>query len=125
MFASGQIIRMAQNWLGDVAMLDGSAKSVNIVDRDGKPVSKIAAKGTGYEFDGPTDVAFDALGHLYVLDRGRSSIFVFGAKNKLVSTLTIPDRSPGALNRAAALGVDAAGRLYVFDDRNRRIQVYQ
>lgn len=124
-FASGQIIRMAQNWLGDVAMLDGNAKSVTIVDRDGKPISKIAAKGTGYELDGPADVAFDALGHLYVLDRSRSSIFIFGPKNKLVSTLTIPDRSPGALNRAEALGVDAAGRLYVFDDRNRRIQVYQ
>jgi len=60
-----------------------------------------------------------------VLDRGRSSIYVFGAKNKLVSTLMIPNNSAGALNRAEALGVDAAGRLYVFDDRSRRIQVYQ
>ena len=60
-----------------------------------------------------------------MLDRGRSAVFVFGAKNKLISTLTVPSNSPGALTRAEALGVDAAGRLYVFDDRSRRIQVYQ
>jgi TolA-binding protein len=124
-FATGQVTRLAQNWLGDVAMLDRSTKSINVADRDGKAVSKIPAKGTGYEMDEPTDVAFDALGHLYVLDRGRSAVFVFGPKNKLISTLTVPSNSPGALNRAEALGVDAAGRLYVFDDRSRRIQVYQ
>lgn len=124
-FATGQITRMAQNWVGDVALLDRATKSVSIVDRDGKAVSKIATKGTGYEIDEPTDVAFDALGHLYVLDRGKASIYVFGPKSRLVATLTVPDKSPGALTRADALGVDAAGRLYVFDDRSRRIQVYQ
>ena len=124
-FASGQVTRMAQNWLGDVALLDRATKSVNLVDRDGKALSKILTKGTGYELDEPTDVAFDPLGHLYVLDRGRSAILVFGPKNKLISTLTVPNNSPGALSRAEALGIDAAGRLYVFDDRSRRIQVYQ
>jgi TolA-binding protein len=124
-FAPGTITRMAQNWLGDVALLDRSAKTVTIADRDGKVLSKIAARGTGYELDEPADVAFDALGHLYVLDRGRSAIFVFGAANRLVTSLAVPERSPGALSRGQALGVDAAGRLYVFDDRVRRIQVYQ
>ena len=102
-----------------------SSDLVSVLDRDGKAVGKIATKGTGYELNEPTDVAFDALGHLNVLDRGRSAVYVFGPKSKLVSTLTVPDRSPGALNRAEAMGVDAAGRLYVFDDRSHRIQVYQ
>ncbi len=124
-FATGTISRMAQNWMGDVALLDRTTKTVAVVDADGKAVSKIAPKGTGWEFDEPNDVAFDALGHLYVLDKGRSSIFVFSARGKLVSTLTIPDRSPGGLSRAEALAVDAAGRLLVFDERVRRIQVYQ
>jgi TolA-binding protein len=124
-FAQGQVARMAQNWLGDIAMLDRGSKSVNISDRDGKALTKIPAKGTGYEFGEPADLAFDSLGHLYVLDRGRGSIFVFGARNKLVSTISVPAGGAGALNRGEALGVDAAGRLYVFDDRSRRIQVYQ
>ncbi len=123
--ATGVVTRMAQNWLGEIAMLDKSTKSINIVDRDGKAVSKIAFKGTGYEIEDPADITFDALGHFYVLDRGRGSIFVFGAKNKLVHTLTVPSSSPGSLSRAEALGVDAAGRLYVFDEKVRRIQVYQ
>lgn len=124
-FAPLNVSRMAQNWMGDVAMLDRGSKSIVIVDRDGKSVSKILSKGAGYEFDDPADVAFDALNHVYVLDPGRSSIFVFGATSNLVATLTIPDRSPGALGRAEALGVDPAGRLYAFDSRSRRIQVYQ
>jgi outer membrane protein assembly factor BamD (BamD/ComL family) len=124
-FATGNIARMAQNWLGDVAMIDRGSRSIVIADRDGKALSKIATRGTGYELQDPSDLAFDALGHLYVLDPGRSSIFVFGPGNKLVTTLTAAERAPGALNRGQALGVDAAGRLYVFDDRSRRIQVYQ
>ena len=124
-FAVGNVSRMVQNWVGDVAMIDKSTKSIVIADRDGKTLAKIAAKGTGYEFADPVDLVFDGLDHLYVLDRGRSSIFVFGPDNKLMSTLTLPDKSPGALSRGEAIGVDPAGRLYVFDDRSRRIQVYQ
>ncbi|MGE0450359.1 MAG: tetratricopeptide repeat protein [Vicinamibacterales bacterium] len=124
-FATGTIARMAQNALGDVALLDRSAKTVTLADSDGKILTRIATRGTGYELNSPTDVAFDSLGHVYVLDRGRSSVFVFAPKGKLVTTLAIPDRSPGSLSRGEALGLDAAGRLYVFDDRSRRIQVYQ
>lgn len=124
-FATGTISRMAQNALGDVALLDRNAKTVTLTDSDGKILTRIATRGTGYELNSPTDVAFDPLGHLYVLDRGRSSVLVFTPKGKLVTTLTIPERSPGALSRGEALGVDAAGRLYVFDERSRRIQVYQ
>lgn len=124
-FATGAISRMTQNWLGDVAMIDRSTKSIVIADQDGKPLSRIATKGNGYELGDPVDLAFDALGHLYVLDTDRSAIFVFGARNALITTLTIPDGSPGALGRASALAVDAMGRVYVFDTRSRRIQVYR
>ena len=124
-FASGQITRMAENWLGDVALLDRATKSVSVVDADGKAVFKVATKGTGWEFAEPTDVAFDQLGHLYILDRGRSAIFVFGNKGALVTAVVVPERSPGALSRGEALALDAAGRPHVYDERARRIQVYQ
>ena len=124
-FATGHITRMAQNWIGDVAMIDESAKIVSIVDRDGKALAKIAFKGAGYELADPQDLTFDALGHLYVLDRSRSAVFVFGAKHALLTALIVPDKNAGALSRSQAMAVDAAGRLYVFDNRSRRIQVYQ
>jgi TolA-binding protein len=124
-FATVNAERLAINWLDDVAMIDRDSKGIVMVDRDAKALAKIPAKGTGYEFDNPIDLAFDALGHLYVLDRGKASIFVFGPKGRLITTITIPEKEPGAFQKAEAFSVDAAGRLYVFDDRSQRLQVYQ
>jgi TolA-binding protein len=117
--------RMAINVLDDVALIDKESKAVTILDREGKPLSKILAKGPGYQFDEPVDIAFDRLGFLYVLDRGRGSVFVFGPKNRLITTFTIDEKSPGAFMKARALGVDDAGRLYIFDEKAKRIGVYQ
>jgi hypothetical protein len=117
--------RLAVNQLDEVAIIDRETKSVVIVDRDGKTLSKIAQKGTGYEFDNPIDVAFDAFNHIYVLDRGKASIFVFGPRNRLLTTVTIPEKAPGAFPRAAAFALDTAARIYVYDDRAQAIQVYQ
>jgi len=117
--------RLALNRLDDVAAIDKDTKSVVVVDRDGKALAKIPQKGAGYEFDNPVDVTFDAFNHIYVLDRGRASIFVFGPHNKLLTTVTMPDKSAGAFPRASAFALDAAGRIYIYDDRAQGIQVYQ
>jgi TolA-binding protein len=124
-FATVNAERLALNWLEDVAMIDRDAKGIVIVDRDGKPLARIPAKGPGYELDNPVDLAFDPLGHLYVLDRGKASILVFSPKNRLIATISVPEKEPGAFQKAQALAVDAAGRLYVFDERSQRLQVYQ
>jgi TolA-binding protein len=124
-FSSTYFNRLFVTPIDEIAMLDKSGKSITITDRDGKVVSKLPAKGQGYELDDPVDVAFDVLGHMYVLDRGRNSVVVFGAKNKFVVNVTMPEKSPGAFTRAAALAVDPSGRLYIFDERAKRIQVYQ
>jgi TolA-binding protein len=117
--------RLALNRLDDVAMIDKDTKSIVVVDREGKALTKIPQKGTGYEFDNPIDLTFDIFNHIYVLDRGRASVFVFGPRNRLLTTVTIPEKSPGAFQRAAAFALDAAGRIYIYDDRAQAIQVYQ
>jgi hypothetical protein len=125
-FSSTFFSRLYATPLDEIAMLDRNTKSITIVDRDGKVQSKLPAKGTGYELDDPIDVAFDALGHMYVLDRSKGgSVVVFGAKNKFVANVTMPEKSAGAFTRPAALAVDPAGRLFIFDERAKRIQVYQ
>ena len=124
-FGSGPAARLAVNAVDDVAILDRNGKAVTVVDREGKPLARLQAKGAGYDFQEPVDVAFDALGHLYVLDRARGAILVFGPKQRLLTTLTIPPNGPGAFTRAVAFGVDPAGRLMVYDERAKRIQVYQ
>jgi hypothetical protein len=125
-FATINAERLAMNQFEDIAMLDKDTKSVVITDRDGKTLTKIAQKGTGYEFDNPVDIGFDVFGHLYVLDRGKPTIYVFSPKYKLVTSIaTAPEKEPGAFPKPQAFALDAAGRLYVFDDRSARIQVYQ
>ncbi|MEO5897433.1 MAG: tetratricopeptide repeat protein [Vicinamibacterales bacterium] len=124
-FAAINAKRLARNAFDDVAMIDRDSKSVVIVDRDGKNISRIVAKGTNYVFDDPADVAFDALGHLYVLDSKRAVIHVFGANNRLIATIASTGKEPGSLQKPKALALDAAGRLFVFDEGSQRIQVYQ
>jgi hypothetical protein len=113
------------NALDDVALIDKDAKAISILDRDGKPLSRILAKGPNYQLDEPVDLAYDRLGYLYVLDRGKASVLVFGPRNRLITNFTIAEKTPGAFTRARALALDQAGRLYIFDERAKRIQVYQ
>jgi len=116
--------RIARNALDDVAMIDRESKGVVVADRDGKVTSRIAQKGTNYQFEEPLDVAFDPLGHLYVLDN-KSAVYVFGPRNRLIASLSSAGKEAGALQKPKAFAVDAAGRLYIFDDGPQRIQVYQ
>ena len=124
-FAGIEAGRLALNHLDDVAMIDREKKSVAIFDRDGKQLANIPQKGTGYELDNPIDLAYDAFGQLYVLDRGKASVYVFGPKNNLLTTVTIPEKSPGAFTKADAFAIDKAGRMYIYDDKAQSIQVYQ
>jgi hypothetical protein len=124
-FATVNAERLARNDFDDVAMIDRDSKSVIIADRDGRTIGRLAAKGQGYQFEDPADLAFDALGHLYVLDSRRAAIHVFAPNQRLVTTITSAGRQPGSLQRPRAMAIDSAGRLYVFDDSSQRIQVYQ
>jgi TolA-binding protein len=124
-FAGVDAERLALSQLDDVAMIDRDKKTVIVADRDGKTLGTIPQKGTGYELDNPVDLAYDAFGHIYVLDRGRSSVFVFGPRYRLLTAITIPEKSPGAFQKAVAFALDRAGRMYIYDDRAQAIQVYQ
>jgi TolA-binding protein len=111
--------RMARNEVDDVAVYDRDTRTVVVADRDGRPLAKLPLKGTNYQINEVRDLAFDRLGHLYVLDGGKPTIYVFGPRNRLVTALT------GSLQRPRAFAVDASGRLLVFDEGARRIQVFQ
>lgn len=124
-FTTGIADRLALNAADDVAALDSDGKQVSIFDRDGKAIGRIVTRGTGYELDNPVDVAFDALGHLYVLERNKGAVYVFNPQWKLVAGFSAPERSPGAFQRAVAFALDSAARLYIFDDRSQHLQVYQ
>jgi TolA-binding protein len=122
-FASVRASRIAVGPGDAVALLDRDAKSVTIVDRDGKPGARIMAKGPGYELTNPADVGFDALGHLYVLER--DAVDVFTSSGTLVTTFTPAPQGTGAFREATAFALDEAGRLFIYDERSERVQIYQ
>ena len=116
--------KVAVNSLDETAAIDREG-AVVVLDRDGKAVRTLPKKTAAYELKRPVDLAFDAFGHLLVLDRGQSSVFVFNRKGAMVTTFTLAEKAPGAFRRATAMAVDNAGRLYIHDDGAKRIQIYQ
>jgi tetratricopeptide (TPR) repeat protein len=116
--------RLAINDLDEVAALDRDHKSVSLFNREGMPIRQILEKGTGYQLHDPSDVAFDRLGHLYVLDR--TSVLVFSPDAaKLLATLTSKEKTSGALGTGESMALDTAGRLYVFDGKTDSVKVYR
>lgn len=116
--------RLAINDLDDVAVLDRDAKTIVVFNRDGTTVGRVVERGTNYQLRNPVDVAFDRFGHVYVLDR--ASVLVFSRDGaKLLTTFTVPEKTPGALTSAEALALDSAARLYVFDDRSESVHIYR
>jgi outer membrane protein assembly factor BamD (BamD/ComL family) len=116
--------KVVVNSLDEIAALDREG-TVVVVDRDGKTVRTLPKKTAAYELKRPVDLAFDAFGHLLVLDRGQSSVYVFNRKGALIATFTLAERAPGAFRKATAMAVDDAGRLYIHDDGAKRILIYQ
>jgi hypothetical protein len=102
-------------------MLDTESKAVIWTDRTGRALAKIPVRGTGYLLDNPTDLAFDMFQHLYVLDK--TQVVVFAPGGKLVATFT-PD-AQSAFKSGTALALDGAARLYIYDDAQERVLVYQ
>ena len=108
--------RLAITELDDVAALDRDAKTVTLINRDGKIVTRIPDRGTGYQFRQPVDIAFDRLGHIYVA-RSHRSVRFLSLGPRLVATFTVPEKNPGAFGSPESLALDSAGRLFVFDSR--------
>ena len=123
-FAAVNTEKLAINDLDDVAAIVRDDKSVAIFDRTGAPLVKIPAKGPTYELRNPVGLAFDALGHLYVLDRGRSSVHIFSPQAKWLTSFTLDPNAPGAFREPGAFAVDPAGRLYIYDERLERVLLY-
>jgi TolA-binding protein len=121
-------IRLAVNDRDDVAVLERDSKANTVLRRsDGTQVSRMPSTLQGFELRNPVDIAFDPLGHLYVLYRDSGRMVVFSPFAKIgtpVAVLSIPEKTGGAFLRARAFAIDPLGRLFIFDDR-AGVQTYQ
>lgn len=124
-FAALDVERLAVNDIGLVAVIERAGRGVAVLDQTGKPAGRIAATGRGYDLREPVDVAWDGLGHLYVLERDLGAVVVFSPALQLVTSFTVPQKSPASFRRATAFAVDGAGRVFIHEDRTKVIRVYQ
>jgi DNA-binding beta-propeller fold protein YncE len=76
-------------------------------------------------FQGPSDVAWDAAGNIYVADGfGNARIAKFDKNGKFVKSWGSRGVAPGQFNTPRGIVIDAQGLVYVADSGNRRIQVF-
>ncbi len=117
---------------GEVSTLAGIVPLAEIRAADGMDGARGSADGptATARFDGPTGVAVDATGTVYVVDRGNNAIRRVSPAGE-VSTLagaphTLGHRNgPGAVARfdgPIGIAIDAAGALYVGDTGNQLIR---
>jgi hypothetical protein len=79
---------------------------------------------TIFAFEDIWDVTFDALGRIYVLDRGARGVRVFDRAGNHVRTLGRGGRGPGEFWNPTGLGWGPGGELWVADPGNARYEVF-
>ena len=109
---------------GRIAMLLGrKAESVNVPARP-------AAGGDGAGqptdlFNGPSDVAWDAAGNIFVADGlGNARIAKFDKDGKFVKAWGKRGSANGEFADVRSIAVDAQGNVYAADGGNKRVQVF-
>ena len=79
----------------------------------------------GEPFRLPTDIGFDAEGHIYVSDGyGNACIHKYSPDGKLMKSWGTPGDGPGEFNLPHCVWVDPRNRVMVADRANNRIQFF-
>lgn len=92
---------------------------------DGTPLPSIGTLGSRPgQLRAPYDVAVHD-GRLYVSESGNNRVSVFTLDGTYLGRFGSRGDGPGQLRTPRGLDVDDAGRLYVMDSQNERVQVWQ
>ena len=84
------------------------------------------AGGAGDQFIGPSDVAFDVEGNIFVADgHGTNArIAKFDRTGRFLLSWGARGSDPGQFNTPHSIATDAQGNVYVADSGNKRIQIF-
>jgi len=97
--------------------------------QDGKILLTLGTPGQAGEdethLNKPTDIAISPTGDLFVSDGyGNNRIVHFDAKGRFIKQWGTKGVKPGQFNIPHAIEMDSAGRLYVADRNNARVQIF-
>ena len=111
-------------WFTDVAL-----NQVFKFSPEGKLLLTLGERGVagddGSHFNRPTDVAVARDGSFYVSDGyGNNRVLKFAADGKLLLQWGAKGNGPGQFDLPHGIALDAAGRVFVVDRRNDRVQVF-
>jgi len=82
-----------------------------------------AGSGNG-QFNGPTDIATDGSGNVFVTDSGNNRIQKFTNSGTFLMTWGSTGNGDGQFNGPAGVAVDGSGNVFVVDSVNNRIQKF-
>lgn len=111
-------------WATDVAL-----HQVIKLAPDGRVLMTLGTRGEpgadGEHFNRPTQVGFAKDGTILVADGYRNTrVARFSADGRFLGQWGTPGKGPGEFNTPHGIAIDAAGRVYVADRQNDRVQVF-
>jgi DNA-binding beta-propeller fold protein YncE len=102
----------------------GGGRGEGAGGRGGAPALP-GAGAEGESFVRPTDVAWDAQGNIYVADGyGNSRVAKYDRNGKWIKNWGSRGTGQGQFNIVHGIVVDAQGNVYVGDEGNKRVQVF-
>jgi peptidylamidoglycolate lyase len=114
----------------DLWVTDVGTHEVHKLDRSGAVVLTLGERGVAGDdeahFDRPTDVAVAEDGSIYVADGyGNARVVKLSASGEFLFSWGKPGDGPGELATPHSIALDGAGRVYVADRGNARVQVFE
>jgi DNA-binding beta-propeller fold protein YncE len=119
-------------WVTDGRAEKGKGQTVTKLSPEGKVLMTLGKPGVAGDgpdtFNGPSDVLIAPNGDIFVADghgeKTNARIVKFSKEGKFIKSWGKPGSGPGEFDTPHRLALDGAGRLFVADRGNSRIQIF-
>ncbi len=120
---------LAVTMAGRMFVADTGGDRVLILSPDGEEEYEFGQRGSQPgQFDAPRDIAVNGLGHIYVADTRNHRVQIFNHDGIYLNSLGHQKKNrahpEAVLNSPTAIAVDSRDRVFVADDADQKVKVY-